>query len=64
MKTITDLLWEAEESLRNISKPNYNVKAWKHNFDLCMHNIFERSTELDGKNIDRFNVLLKAEELL
>lgn len=60
MKKIKDLLWEAEESLKNMSIPSYSKKAWYHNFCLCMDKIFDRSLELrTDEEISRYNNLCK-----
>ncbi len=58
MKTIKDLLSEAEESLKNMNKPSYDKKAWHHNFCLCMDAILKRGTDLKKQeDIEKYNKL-------
>lgn len=58
MKTIPDLLWEAEQSLENMNKPHYNKKNWYHNFCLCMDAILKRGTDLEKEeDIAKYNKL-------
>ncbi len=58
MKTIQDLLYEAEQSLENMHKPSYNKKAWYHNFYLCMDRIFKRGADLEkDEDIEKYNKL-------
>lgn len=58
-KSLNDLFWEADESLRNMDKPSYNKKNWYHNFCLCMDALLKRGSEMKDGDVKRYDKLLE-----